>query len=125
MTVPILLIDDDPDTRDILRALLEWKHYHVVECSSAEEGLRAAKEGRPAVVVTEFLIPALGHGRCFVEELRQDPLTADLPAIVFTSNRLPEAAHRIRLAGAEFVAKPGSPRAVLRVIERLAAACPR
>jgi CheY-like chemotaxis protein len=115
----ILLIDGDRDTREILKALLEWKGYRTLQNAGADDGLRAAHDEQPAVIVSEFLIPPVRQGRCVAEELRLNPRTAGIPTIVFTSNRLPESRRRVEAAGAVYLEKPASPHIVLQTIERL------
>lgn len=117
----VLLIDDDFYTRDILRTLLVWKGLRVLECDNADQGLRLAEAERPNVIVTEFMIPARGEGRCVVEELRDRTDTAEIPALVFTVNALPEVRDRVTATGASYLQKPADSRAVLNIIERLAA----
>jgi CheY-like chemotaxis protein len=115
----ILLIDGDLDTREILKALLEWKGYRTLESEGADAGLRAAHDEQPAVIVSEFLIPPVPQGRCVAEELRLNPGTASIPTVVFTSNRFPESRRRVEAAGAVYLEKPASPHIVLQTIERL------
>jgi two-component system, OmpR family, phosphate regulon response regulator PhoB len=122
MSGAVLLIDGDGDTREILRALLTWKGHRVLESESADDGLRLANDDPPGVVVTEYLIPPGRRGRCVVEELRQNPRTASIPTIVFTSNRSAESRYRVEAAGALYLGKPASPLTVLEAIRRLISA---
>jgi two-component system, cell cycle response regulator len=121
----VLLIDGDRDTREILKALLEWKGYRALESEGVDDGLRAAHDQQPALIVSEFLIPPVRQGRCVVEELRLNPRTAAIPTIVFTANRFPESRRRIEAAGAVYLEKPASPHIVLHAIERLIPAIAR
>jgi CheY-like chemotaxis protein len=119
MSGVVLLIDGDRDTREILRALLEWKGYRTLESERAESGLRWAHDEQPTLIVSEFLIPPVPQGRCVAEELRQNPRTASIPTIIFTANRFPETRRRVEAAGAVYLEKPASPHVVLHAIERL------
>lgn len=112
----ILLIDGDSDTREILQVLLRWRGYDVFAAADAAAGLRLAHTHQPDVVVTEFLIPP-ASGNCVIEELRRMPGTAAIPAIVLTSNVVPEVQQRVQRAGGVFAAKPLPPTRVLQLVE--------
>jgi len=119
MRATILLIDEDAPTREILRTVLEGAGFQVIETGDATDGVRLADRCQPAAVVTEYMIPFGGGGRCVVEELRGGPLTAEIPTVVFTTSDLVEVRERVRLAGAEFIAKPAAPGVVVECIRRL------
>jgi two-component system, cell cycle response regulator len=125
MSGVVLLIDCDRDTREILKALLEWKGYRTLQSEGADDGLRAAHDEQPALIVSEFLIPPVAQGRCVAEELGLNPRTASIPTIVFTANRFPESRRRVEAAGAVYLEKPASPHIVLHAIERLIPAIAR
>ncbi len=55
--VVVLIVDDDPDTRDMLRSLLETAHVVVTTASSAEEGFRLLCKARPTVLISDVGMP--------------------------------------------------------------------
>lgn len=111
-----LLVDADPDNRAILRALLEYEAYRVVECTAAEDALRIARDQLPGVIVTEFMVCAAGRDCCVVEALAHDPRTATIPAIVLTTYQSPEAEQRVHAAGGVYLVKPLHPHETYRMI---------
>ena len=64
----ILVIDDDPVIREILKSVLEKADYEVVLADNGLSGLEAAKRDSPDLVITDSLLPKL-HG--FLELLKR------------------------------------------------------
>jgi DNA-binding response OmpR family regulator len=54
---PILVIDDDPQCRSVVRRALERAGYPVIEARNGEEGTRLAREALPSLVITDILMP--------------------------------------------------------------------
>jgi len=54
----VLVIDDSPTFREELKFMLESSGYSVVTAGSGEDGLRAALDARPAVIVVDGVLPA-------------------------------------------------------------------
>lgn len=80
----VLIIDDDPALRAALRALLERAGLAVAEAGDAVRGLSLAERGRPAVVVTDVMMPGFGTGLDALRCLRASPATRALPVVVLT-----------------------------------------
>ncbi len=94
----IVVIDDNPmDSRLIRRLLQAKKPYRVFEANSALEGLEIIRERLPDLVVSDLTMPEM-DGFALLEELKKDPLTAQIPVIVVSAKDLtPE--DKQRLAG--------------------------
>ena len=84
----ILVIDDDPDTRNLIeRSLIE--HRMLVEtAATGEEGLQLVQELRPDAVILDIILPKMS-GWAVLSTLKADPNLADIPVIVlsFISNK--------------------------------------
>ncbi len=78
----ILIIDDEPFIRDILRTTLE-DTYEISEASDGEEGLQAIRTHNPALVIVDYKMPKK-DGLEVCREIRQDPLYLHLPIIMLT-----------------------------------------
>ncbi|HEY7529712.1 MAG TPA: response regulator [Gemmatimonadota bacterium] len=115
----VLVVDDEPDGRDLLRALLEMDGYRV-EC--AGNGLEALelldRNPRAAVVVLDLAMPAL-DGFGVRSAMLLDPRLAGIPVIVLSALR-PRGASVERLKPAALMPKPLDPGALL---SRVAALC--
>jgi signal transduction histidine kinase/DNA-binding response OmpR family regulator len=103
----LVAIDDDPTDLDLLEAVLAPKGWTVVRANGGEEGVRAVRRERPAVVLLDLLMPDL-DGFAVVEQLRADPLVEHVPIIVLTSKDMTRE-ERERLSGQiSFLAQKGA-----------------
>jgi len=94
----IVVIDDNPmDSRLIRRLLQARKPYRVFEANGAIEGLKIIKERLPDLVVSDLTMPEM-DGFTLLEELKRDPLTANIPVIVVSAKDLTSEDEQ-RLAG--------------------------
>ena len=94
----ILIVEDNEKNRKLVRDVLQFKGYQVIESETAEEGIRLAREKKPALVLMDFHLPgmngieALGH-------LRADPATKSIPVIAVTASAMHEDREKIVAAG--------------------------
>jgi len=79
----ILVVDDEPSNRAVVRAVLTPSGHDVLEASNAEEALAVVREHRPDLVLTDLGLPAVS-GADFIKTLRDDPATADLSIALYT-----------------------------------------
>ncbi len=114
---PILLIDDDPEVRRTLRAILETDGFSVTDVTSAEMGLERLKEQDFAAALCDFKMPGLS-GLGFVKAARkQYPL---LPIVIITGYASPEELTLCLQGGADdYLLKPFDGPALLASLERL------
>lgn len=84
---PVLVIDDDPTARYLLKGVLSQGNYEVVEAGGGIEGLRMARELHPALVVLDLIMNDLS-GFEVLEQLSADPATRAVPVVIHTSKDL-------------------------------------
>lgn len=115
----VLVVDDQPDEREIQRTMLTHLGYAVCEAGDGESALRAARENVPALVLLDVAMPRMdGFEVC--RALRADPATAEVRIVLYTASLLSEFAERAHEAGADAVlGKPADPRAVAETVARL------
>lgn len=103
----VLLVDDDPSLRDVVRMALELAGFRVIEASDGQKGLALAQTERVSAVVLDIMMPEL-DGLAVCRELRK---TSRVP-IVFLSSRDDELDRvlGLELGGDDYVSKPFSPR---------------
>ncbi|HET8825150.1 MAG TPA: ATP-binding protein [Terriglobales bacterium] len=95
---PVLLIDDDPTSRYLLRSVLATSGYRLLEADNGEEGLRLAREENPSLVILDLSMPGRS-GFEVLQELKQQPETRKVPVVIHTSKIL-EQEDRVRLEDA-------------------------
>jgi signal transduction histidine kinase/DNA-binding response OmpR family regulator len=93
----ILIIEDERDTRELLRRAVEKHGWEVVEAENGRIGLERVAEKPPGVILLDLMMPEM-DGFAFMEELRRRPGEAQIPVIVVTAKDLTEE-DRLRLNG--------------------------
>jgi len=79
----VLVIDDDPRVHEVMRHFLGKEGFHMVAASNGEEGLRLARELRPAAITLDVIMPSV-DGWAVLTALKADPEIADIPVIMLT-----------------------------------------
>ena len=115
----ILLVDDDPALRTLLRTTFEVADVDVTEAESAAAARRRIRSARPDVIVLDVNMPQT-TGLELCAELKADPATSDIPIILLTGSTGGTSAAAKRAGADAFVRKPFSPLELLSVAERLA-----
>jgi CheY-like chemotaxis protein len=102
--LPILLaIDDDPTVHDLLRRSLRVEGIRLETARGGVEGLRRARELRPAVITLDVLMPGM-DGWAVLAALKADPELADIPVIMLTI--LTDRDLGYALGAVDYVTKP-------------------
>lgn len=115
----VLIVDDDPTTRSLLRHGCEKDGWQVSEAENGLVALGVLANERPDLILLDLVMPQM-DGFEFLAELRQTEETADLPVVVITGRDL-DIDERQRLTGqAEAVLKKGtmSPKELLAELRR-------
>jgi signal transduction histidine kinase/CheY-like chemotaxis protein len=94
---PVLIVDDDPAVREIVRRALEKEGVAVAEAAHGRAGLAEVARRRPGLILLDLMMPEL-DGFGFLEELRRVPAWRDIPVIVLTAKELTDEDRR-RLQG--------------------------
>ncbi len=118
----ILLVDDEADTREMLRALLEQCGAQVELAASTAEALTVFARRRPDVLLSDIGMPG-ADGYALIEQLRRLPPAAggEVPAVALTAYARTEDRTRALLVGFNnHVSKPVEPLELLAVIASLA-----
>ena len=120
MSRHILVVEDQEDSRQILRDLLGNAGYELTEAENGEEAIAAVAQRRPDLILMDIQMPVL-DGYEATRRIKADPALKDVPIIVVTSYALSGGDEaKARAAGCDdFVAKPFSPRQLLARIRKL------
>src|SRR5882672_9502702 len=114
----ILLVEDSPTTRAILKSALEGKGYRVTEAVDAEQALELVQTQKPDLILLDLLLPGLdGWEAC--EQFRKMPHVKDIPIIMLTNQTRPVDKLRGWQAGAdEYLFKNDDIEPLLNAIEK-------
>lgn len=112
----VLIVDDEPDILALCSYHLAKAGYRVSTASTGPEGLGAAREERPALVVLDLMLPGMS-GFDVLERLRADDTTHDIAVLMLTARREePDRIRGLSLGADDYLTKPFSPQElVLRV----------
>jgi CheY-like chemotaxis protein len=115
----ILVIDDEPDVRWLIRMSLERAGHQVLVAEDGLRGVAIAMKQRPEVIVLDLMMPVMdGYG--VLAELAKDPRTATVPVLVLSARAIPEEEDRATQAGARrFLEKPFDPDDLAAELEQL------
>ena len=116
----VLVVDDEPDARQVLRRALSDCHAEVIAAASAAEALESITKSRPDVLVCDIGMPD-EDGYDLIQQVRANPATRDIPAAALTAFARPEDRKRSLLAGFQaHIAKPVDPAELTAVVASLA-----
>ena len=99
----VLVIDDDPDARDLITRCLSKQGFRVLSSASGEAGLLLAKELLPDAITLDVMMPSM-DGWAVLSALKADRDLADIPVIMLTF--LDDPNHGLELGAAEYLRKP-------------------
>jgi CheY-like chemotaxis protein len=94
---PVLVVEDDAATRELLRRMLEKEGWLVSEAEHGRAALERVAETQPDLILLDLMMPEM-DGFQFIEELRKQEAWRSIPIIVVTAKDLTEA-DRLRLNG--------------------------
>jgi two-component system cell cycle response regulator DivK len=118
MSKRILVVEDQPDNRQIIRDMLAGTDYEITEAENGEEALVAIAKLRPDLILMDIQLPIM-DGYTATRRIKDDPALGAIPIIAVTSYALSGEEKKARAAGCDdYVPKPYSPRELLAKIKR-------
>jgi signal transduction histidine kinase/CheY-like chemotaxis protein/HAMP domain-containing protein len=112
----ILIVDDDATVRDVVGRFLEREGFSVAKADGGKEGLRLARELRPAAVTLDIMMPDL-DGWTVLAAIKGDPDLADLPVILMTI--VDEKNRGYAFGATEYLVKPVNRQKLVDVLRAL------
>jgi CheY-like chemotaxis protein len=94
----ILIVEDQPLNRKLVRDVLQAKGYRTLETETAEDGLRVALERQPALILMDIQLPGI-NGIEALKRLRTEPATRAIPVIAVTASAMQQNRRDILEAG--------------------------
>ncbi len=112
----VLVVDDEPLQRKILKTILDDEGYETYTASSAEEGLRIVKEFKPDVVLTDLKMEGI-DGIEFIESIPKEPFEPS--AIIMTAyGTISSAVEAIKIGAFDYLTKPLDKDTLLLTVKR-------
>lgn len=121
----ILVVDDEPDIRQLIALILESAGYRVYQASRGQEGLALLQQHDVNLVILDIMMPEL-DGWEVCRQIKSRPQTQQVPVLILTVRSQPldrvigmEVAH-----ADDYLTKPFERQDLLHTVERLLAATP-
>ena len=120
----VLIVDDDPDIREGIVAVLETNDYHLATASNGIECMEHIRDELPDLLILDMLMPRM-DGFAVIRELRSDPDLTGIPIIILTTV-IEDAAYRryeletgVAMGVSNYIEKPASPDELLRSVSAI------
>jgi PleD family two-component response regulator len=114
----VLLVDDDPTTRNLISHFLRTENFIVEKASGGSDGLAKARSGKPDLLIVDAAVPGM-NGFEVLSALKKDPETSGIPVLMLSSLNEEEEIVKSLDEGADYVIKPFSPRILVANIKKI------
>ena len=99
----VLVIDDDPSTRELMQRFLEKDGFTVITAATGEEGLTLAKAQKPSLITLDVMMPGV-DGWATLAALKTDATTCNIPVVMITM--VDDKGRGFALGATDYVTKP-------------------
>lgn len=114
----VLIVEDQLEMRAINAVYLHHHGYNVLAADNGIDGVEAAREKHPDLILMDISIPGMDGIRA-TEELKRDPETGDIPVLIVTAHPYGSVGKRAIDAGCDgYLTKPCDPRRLLQEVQR-------
>ena len=114
----ILIIEDQPDIRKLVRMTLDFNDYEIHDTTDAETGLRMVEEIGPDLILLDIMMPGRMDGLALCRLLKNTESYRGIPVILLTARGQQADREAGVNAGAdEYIVKPFSPIRLIEVVE--------
>lgn len=117
-----LIVDDEPENRYLLRALLAGHGFEVTEAGNGVEALAEARRQAPDIIVSDLLMPKM-DGYSLLRAWKANALLANIPFIVYTATYIEPKDEKLAcdLGADAFILKPAEPEPFMRRVQEVLA----
>jgi CheY-like chemotaxis protein len=122
--VKLLIADDEPAVRALVRVTLEDDDYRILEAADGVEALQKIRDEHPSLVLLDIMMPGM-NGLEVCRIVKSDPTTSGTVVVMLTAQAQQRDRDRGLAAGADvYFTKPFSPLALLDLVARVRQAQP-
>jgi len=119
MAIKILIVDDDPDIRDVLKLTLSEENYEILEAGDGEEALKTIHDNQPDLILLDYKIPKV-DGREVCRRIKKDLLLRHLPIIMVTGKGdISDKVDGIDAGADDYIVKPFEPKELMARIRMI------
>lgn len=112
----IMVVDDEPDLCETIKARLEAQNYNCITALSGQEGLDKVSQFKPDLIILDLMMPVM-DGFTVLEKLKENIETSKIPVVILTALENEDSAKRALALKAEgYIVKPFEPDALLFTI---------
>jgi CheY-like chemotaxis protein len=117
----VLVVEDEQDSMDVVMEVLTHHNIRAYSAYSAEEALRVLDQVKPTLAILDLALPQM-DGWGLLKAIRENPATADIPAVIVTAYYSANVAQQAVRAGFDACfAKPIEATSFVRELERVLA----
>ena len=114
----VLLVDDDPTTRNIISHFLRQEEFIVEKAADGNDGLAKARAGKPDLLIVDAVVPGR-DGFEILSLLRKDAATAGIPILMLSTLGEEAAIIKGLEEGADTIIKPFSPQILVATVRKI------
>jgi len=115
----ILVVEDNDKNRKLVRDVLMFKGYEIIEAETGEDGVRLAQERHPSLILMDIRLPGI-DGVEALRQLRSEEATREIPIMAMTASVMTADRQRITDAGFDaFQSKPLKVKDFVAAVERI------
>jgi two-component system cell cycle response regulator DivK len=102
----VLIVEDNEKNMKLARDVLQFHGFATVEATNGEDGVKLARERRPALILMDIQLPGI-DGVTALQRIREDAETSRIPVVALTASVMKEDRERFDKAGFDgFITKP-------------------
>ncbi len=120
----ILVVDDEPDMVEMIKAALEGAAHQVIAAYNGQEGIEKAKSEKPDAIIMDIMMP-VKDGFVACKELKGDPACRDIPVLILTavSEHFADSRYAKRMGleldAEDYIDKPIDPKVLVARLQKL------
>jgi DNA-binding response OmpR family regulator len=115
----VLIIEDEKDLRQFSAWLLEAEGFKVIQAADGDEGLNAARQYKPDLVLLDIRMPE-SYGWEVLEEIKNTPELAHIPTVIFTASAdISYKSKAMQMGAADYLVKPISAETLMECVTRV------